>query len=224
MSGIPNGSTAGRDDESLTPTGPAEALAVVAEQRARAVRQLDVDSGPLYLWWGTATLLGYAALYLGASKGQEPTISPTVSGATFAGLLVAAAAVTAAHIYSRVRGIRGPSATQGAMYSLSWVLGFAATSGIGSGLLRAGMSDELADLYFFAAAGLIVGLLYLAGGSLWLDRSMYALGAWLIAVFTAATLVGLPLGYLMAGGLGGGAFLFAGLWLRTRQRGREASA
>ena len=223
MGGTPDGSAAGRDDN-LTPTGPAEALALVEEQRARAVRQLDVDAGPLYLWWGAATLLGYTALYLGSSEGQEPTISPTVSGVIFAGLLVVAAAVTTAYIYSRVHGIRGPSATQGAMYSLSWVLGLAAMSGIGSGLLSAGMSDELADLYFFATAGLIVGLLYLAGGALWLDRLMYALGAWLIAVFTAATLVGLPFGYLLAAGLGGGAFLLAGLWLRTRQRSGWASA
>lgn len=212
-----HGPGGGPDDDDLRAAGPTEVLALVEHQRHQALRQLEVDSSLLYLCWGVATLVGHTALYLGSSQGREPTIAPAVSAVVFAGLLVAAAVVTAAHIYRRVHGVRGPSSTQGTMFSLSWVLGFAAMSGIGSGLLRAGMSDELGDLFFFAVSGLIVGLLYLAGGALWLDHSMYALGAWVIAVFTAATLVGLPLGYLLAAGLAGGGFVCTGLWLRTRQ-------
>jgi len=211
------------DAGDLGPAGPAEVLAVVENQRHHALRQLDVDSSLLYLCWGTAMLLGYAALYLGSSHGREPTIDPTVSGFVFSGLLVAAAVATGVHIYRRVRGLRGPGSTQGSMYSLSWVLGFAAMSVMGSGLIRAGMSDELADLFFFAVSGLIVGLLHLAGGAVWLERSMYALGAWVIAVFSAATLVGLPLAYVLAAALAGGAFLGTGIWLRLRQRDGAAT-
>jgi len=187
------------------------------------MRQLDVDSALLYLCWGAAWLPGYSLLYLGSSEGKDASIPLAVAGWAFAGLMVAALVVTAAHVYSRVHGLRGPSSTQGTMYGLSWFLAFAAMTGLGAGLARAGMSDEVGDLYFFGAPGIVVGLLYLAGGALWLDRTMYALGAWLLAVFTAATLLGTPAAYLVAAGLGGGGFVVAGLWARTRQRGSAAA-
>lgn len=212
----------GHDDGHLGSADPAEVLALVEGQRAEAQQQLDVDSSLLYLCWGAAWLPGYLLLYLGSSEGKEPSIPLAVAGAAFAGLMVAAGVATAAHIYGRVHGIRGPSSTQGTMYGLSWLAAFATMTGLGAGLSRAGMSDEVGDLYFFGAPGIIVGLLYLAGGSLWLDRIMYAFGAWLIAVFTAATLVGTPAGYLLAAGLGGGGFVLTGLWVRQR-RGATAT-
>ena len=74
-------------------------------------------------------------------------------------------------------------------------------------------------MYYFAAPGLIVALLYLSGGALWQDRLMYGLGAWFVAVFGAATVLGPPEHLLLAAVLGGGAFLGAGLWERRRRPG-----
>ena len=204
------------DADDLGAAEPTQVMALLEQQRSGAVRELSVDSSLLYLFWGTAWALGYTALFLASFPGDEAVLPLSFAGWVFAALLIAAGAATALHIRRRVRGIRGPSSEQGTMYGLAWFLGFAGMAAIGEGLSRAGMSDSAQDLYYFAAPGLIVALLYLGGGTLWQDRVMYGLGAWFIVVFGAATVLGAPENHLLAALLGGGAFLVAGLWERRR--------
>jgi len=196
---------------------PQDMLATLQSQSLEARRQLDVDSRLLYLVWGAAWVVGFLALYLSTPYGRTPTISAAVGGLSFAALMLLAGAVTAVHTSRRVRGIRGASSTQGTMYGLAWGFGFSAMFVIGIGLSRAGATDELMATYFAAAPGLVVGLMYLFGGTLWQDRLMYLLGVWIVAVFSAASVVGPPHSYLIMAGLAGGGFVAAGLLVQRAQ-------
>ena len=59
----------------------------------------------------------------------------------------------------------------------------------------------------------------MAGGALWQQRSMYAIGTWMIATAGAASLVAMPAGYLVMALAGGGGMLLAcalAAWHRGR--------
>ncbi|MGH3740181.1 MAG: hypothetical protein ACRDT1_02470 [Micromonosporaceae bacterium] len=203
----PNPTAAPEDD--LDGADPRDVLALLESERAQAAASMIVDGRFLYLTWGVAWVLGFLGLYL--SDGRTPTVPPVLAGIGFAALLMAAGTVTAIHTSRRVRGIRGRSSTQGSMYGFSWVLGFAAMTIMGIGLLRAGMDEHLASLYFSSISGLVVGLLYLGAGAMWQDRIMYATGAWMLVVFAGAALAGPPVHHLLMAIFGGGGFIIAGI-------------
>ena len=65
----------------------------------------------------------------------------------------------------------------------------------------------------------MTGLIYVVGSAIWLDRVMFSVGLWLLAITAAGTWTG-PVGLLLTGALaGGGGFLVAAalLWLRSRK-------
>jgi hypothetical protein len=71
------------------------------------------------------------------------------------------------------------------------------------------------------AAGplLVTGLIYVAAAAISLDRTMFALGGWLLAVAAAAGWAG-PVGALAVGALaGGGGFLAAAAFLAGKKTG-----
>ena len=78
-----------------------------------------------------------------------------------------------------------------------------------AGAERAGVSRDIIGLLRSAGAGLVVGLLYLAGGALWQDRVQYGLGLWILLASRAGALVGTPGIYLVMSLAGGGGFLLA---------------
>ena len=60
--------------------------------------------------------------------------------------------------------------------------------------------------------------MYLVGGALWRDRTMFAVGGWLVLVNVLAVLVGVePFGLIM-GIAGGGGFLVAAAFEARRRR------
>jgi hypothetical protein len=136
----------------------------------------------------------------------------------FAGLLVAAAAVTAVHVARRTAGVHGPSAVQGAMYGWAWFLGFVAVFALPSALGRAGAGPAVVQVAMTLVPALLAGVLYMAGAAIWQDRTQFVLGGWIVLVTVAAAFVDGP-GMLAVMALaGGGGMLVAALVEAVRRR------
>jgi hypothetical protein len=203
------------------PLDPAASAALIAEQRAKVAAATDVDGRLLFGAWGLAWLLGFGALYTVA--GDTPLLgwSPTAAGVVFAGLLVAAMVVTAVHVARRTSGVHGTSAVQGAMYGWAWFLGFVAVFALPSGLTRAGADVVVVQVAMTLVPPLLVGVLYMAGAAIWQDRTQLALGAWILLVTIAASLVGTPAMLAVMALAGGGGMLVGALADGVRRRGRS---
>lgn len=209
-------SPAGSDAEA--PFDPAEGLRLIAAQTAR-VRATEPDARILFALWGCAWLVGYLALYLtanGTLPGARVTDSGLATPAVWAFIVFAVVigvAILATIIYSTrgTVGLRGVSARQGAMYGWSWFIGFVGVGAVTGGIASAGASDEVIALTSNALSCLVVGILYMAGGTFWQEPRQYALGVWIIVVAGIALYAGLPHTYLVMALLGGGGFLVGAL-------------
>lgn len=219
-------SSAPRDLTDPDDLSPARLLAMAEDQRARATTQLVVDSRLLLGAWGIAWFLGFGLFWAASPfrEGPPPLDVPIgIVGAVHAALLIAAAVVTMVHIIRRSRGVRGTSARQGAMYGWTWMLGFFTTTFVISSALEiAGpaLAPELAALLFSAAPGLVVGLMYCAGGALWNEPVQYGLGAWLLVTTALGSVTGVTGLYLTMSLAGGGGFLLGAVVLGLRQARR----
>jgi hypothetical protein len=198
---------------------PADLLALVESERARTSAAIGPDPLLVYGVWGLAWLLGFGALYLARAETGPVTVSLVVAGATFFLLLASAMVITGVHMARRFSGVRGISSQVGAMYGWAWTLGFLTYAAIMGGAARAGVEEPVIGLLWSAGSGLVVGLLYLAGGALWQDRVQYGLGAWILICSGAGALAGTPGIYLVMSLAGGGGFLLAGAFFALRQRG-----
>lgn len=194
----------------------AELLALIEEERARAARALEPDAAVIYALWGVAWLLGFLAMWAGYSAAIA--FPRLVGGLVFAALIGTAVIVNVVHVIRRTAGLRGASQRSGAMYGWSWTLGFVALSLVMAGVMRSGLPVETLSLLWAVLPGLVVGVLYLAGGALWQDRTQYALGCWVLASCAAGSLAGYPGVYLAMAFGGGGGFLLAALLLALRRR------
>ncbi len=191
------------------PLSAADGLALIESQRRRAESALDVDPRILLGAWGTSWLTGFLLLWASSPARVEPLLSLPwwFARALFGALLVAAAVVSAVHIARATAGVRGVSARSGAMYGWAWLLGFGGLASIMAALDRFVPSPDSQALLWPALSGLVVALLYLAGGALWQDWVQYALGGWILLVSAVGAWAGLPGNYLVMALAGGGGFL-----------------
>lgn len=204
--------------EDDAPLDPVATAALIAEQRARVEEAVDVDPRLLFGAWGTAWLLGFGTLWAVALDEPLLPLSPVHGQIVFGCLLITAMVITAVHIGRRSTGVRGSSATQGAMYGWAWAITFAGFGALGAALARMDASPEITSTVMSGGSALAVGALYMAGGAIWRDRTQFVLGAWIGAVTIVAILVGHP--YLLAvmALAGGGGMLVGGLVEAVRRR------
>lgn len=217
----------GNDDHDRVPDGelgdPRVVLALIEAERAHAQAALDPDPRLIFGTWGIAWLLGFMALWLAAS-GTSPVRLPMAgAGLFFLGCIAGAVILTMIHIGRRVAGVRGASSVAGAMYGWSWFLGFATLAAVMSGAYRNGLSAETGGLLWSVLSGLVVGVLYTAGGALWQDRTQFGLGVWILLSSAAGALAGFPSVYLVMALAGGGGFLVAAGFFALRRGVRGAS-
>lgn len=196
---------------------PAVLLAMVERERERTIRAIEPDARLIYGLWGSAWLIGFLLMWL--ARREDPSLDGTVAGIAYAGLMIAAIVVTIVHTMRRTAGVRGVSSRVGAMHGWSWFLGFAALTAVMNTAMRAGASDELIGILWPALSGLVVGLLYLAGGALWQDRFQYGLGLWILVSSSVGALAGYPGVYLVMAVCGGGGFLLATAFFTVRRTG-----
>ncbi|MFE1593044.1 ABC transporter permease [Nocardia sp. NPDC058705] len=163
-----------------------------------------LDNRPIYLSFGFAWLIGHGSFAL--SHGTNPLLDlpdmvPTVLLGS--GLLAAMVITTVVSMRAQ-RGATGREAVVGNLLGASWLIGFAALF-----FLITALGPDTAATLWPTGSGLIVGLLYLAGGAAYRDVLQYTLGAWLAVSSTAALFLDGAYLYWALALAGGGSYLLA---------------
>lgn len=194
------------------------ALRVVQDAERSARRTLSGNTALVYLLWGATWIIGYGTLW-GTQQGWlslEPSAALIVLGLA----LAVATGSTIAIFFHSSRGLRGQSAFQGGMYGAAWALGFTVMGALSAVIGRAVDDFWLRGLLINSVAILIVGLLYITGGTTFNDRAQSFLGIWLLIV-TVAALVSGPDFFLAVFLFLGATGMLAGAvveYLRTRRQ------
>jgi len=189
------------------PLDPAAMLALSREQQSRVNTTYAKPMVAMLASWAIAWGVGFLVLWSGIPENNSPVFVPQPAATIIFALLIVAASVTCAVLGIRMnRGIRGSSNYAGAVYGATWSIASFGAAAVGVALLRAGMSSELAGLFFPAIYSLVVGIIYLAGAAIWRDKGQLILGIWIIAVGSIAPFFGYPGNFLLMSILGGGGF------------------
>jgi hypothetical protein len=194
------------EDETPRPgsVDPAETLRMIRQQQEAARDATEPDGRLLFGAWGLAWLIGYLAMWITARDTGSPE---AWAGWVLAGCVVGAVAFTVVHGVTRTSGLRGTSARVGALYGWTWFLAFTAFGVMLGAMGDAGASAEVQAIAANGFACLIVGLMYIAGGLLFEEVRMSAIGAWMLVTAVLAALAGMPNTYLVMAVAGGGGFL-----------------
>jgi hypothetical protein len=203
------------EDDVLDARQAAELLQRSADQ---ARQRLTVNYTLIYAAWGVVWLVGCGAMWLSV-LGQHPFRGAAGWAAAILGTGIGLAVIaTGVTVGRATRGIGGVSARQGMMYGLSWPAGFAALFAIIGAAGHYGAGPEVTGVLGAAGPLVLVGLIYLLGAAMWLDRVMFWLGAWELLVAAVGAWTG-PVGVLFTVAVaGGGGFLAAAALLAVRNR------
>ncbi|MFD2027125.1 hypothetical protein [Promicromonospora aerolata] len=217
---------AGGDPETVPDgeLGPAETLRMIRQQQEAARDATEPDGRLLFAAWGLAWLIGYLTMWITARDTGTPE---RWAGWVLGGCIVGAMAFTIVHSIARTAGTRGASARTGALYGWTWFLAFTTFGVLLGALGDAGASSEVMAIAANGVACLIVGLMYIAGGLLFEENRMYAVGAWMLVTACLAALAGMPNTYLVMAVAGGGGFLTMVVVeqvIRTRRRSPRTAA
>ena len=93
-------------------------------------------------------------------------------------LIVAAGAVAGIGSARAYRHIEGDSSRRGLYYGLAWSIGFASLFTV-AGRVTEYVPDDLQGLLWAGIAVGLTGVLHMAGGAIFLDRYLFALGLWI---------------------------------------------
>lgn len=163
----------------------------------------------MLLTWGIAWLVAFLALWSGERGGNWWFRLPSpVEWIVFAAAIGVSIIVSTVIGVRMGRGTRGASATSGAMYGWSWPIAMIGAWLVLMGFIRQGMPPETTSVVAPALFILIAGAIFLVGGALWRNRMTFLLGASVIAITAAASLMGSP-HHLLLYGLGAGGVLIA---------------
>jgi hypothetical protein len=201
---------------------PADPLALIAQGRAAAERNLTPDPR-LLLWpWGVAWLIGFTLFFLrygpdGRVFVDLPDWLPIVA---LLGLIMAAGIVTGVVGARAGRQVSGPSSRQGTYYGITWSVAFTGMSVV---LAQVHLPDAESTLLWSGVMVALTGALHMAAGAIWNDRNYFYLGAWVSLVNIVGVLIGPGWHSLIVAVAGGGAMLVAGLlgWLRLQRSGLQ---
>ena len=218
---------AGDDPEAGSDGGlsPAETLRMIRQQQEAARDATEPDGRLLFGVWGLAWLIGYLAMWTSARDTGTPE---RWAGWVLAGCIVGAMAFTIVHSITRTAGTRGASARIGALYGWTWFLAFTTFGVLIGAMGDAGAPPEVMAIAANGFACLIVGLMYIAGGLLFDENRMSAVGAWMLVTAALAAFAGMPSTYLVMAVAGGGGFLAMvvveqGIRARRRSTGAVAA-
>jgi hypothetical protein len=205
------------DDDALD---PAESLRLIEQERAQTERILTPDPR-LLLWpWGVAWLVGFTIYFLRfGPDGRIFVDLPSWLPLTVLMALIVAAGITTGIAGTRAgRYVSGPSSTQGAMYGITWTVAF---SGVALVLSRVSdlLPDDMVNLLWAGVMVALTGALHMAGGAIYSDRGLFALGAWTSVINIVGVVAGPGWHSLIAGLAGGGGMIVAGTlqWLKLRR-------
>ncbi len=206
-------------DDDLPLGDPAESLALIERERANLERDLTPDPRLMFWPWGIAWVVSFTVFFL--RFGPDGRVFVDLPG--WLPLLVLAVMLFAAGITTGIVGARvgwqvsGPSSRQGMLYGVTWSVAISVFAVLFSQFGEVLPEDLLGLLWAGGMVGL-TGILHMAGGIMWNDRNMLALGAWTCLVNVIGIVVGPGWHSLIIAVAGGGGMLVAGLvgWLRLR--------
>lgn len=194
-------------------------LALIEGETSTMRRAIEQQVKVYYYAWGIAWLVGYLVYWAGSPGSGSPIALPFVPSVAVFGALILAAIVLSTVVGIRSnRGIKGTSDWVGTLYGLSWPILGTAIALVGVGMLRNGLSPELATIFFTSMYAIMVAALYLAGAMLWrsVDQLVIAI---IFAVAAAVTpMFGHPGNLLGMGLIAGPALLVGGIIATIRYR------
>ncbi|MEV6797109.1 transporter [Micromonospora rifamycinica] len=204
-------------DDDTAPLDAADAMRLIREQQASTVRRLEPDPRLHYWPWGFAWLIGFGVYFLRFSPDSRTLVAmPAWLPLTVLFTLLAAAAVVFGVGSARAyRHVAGESAQRGRWYGTAWGLGFFGLSVV-IGRVTDSLPPDLAGLLWSALSVGLTGALHMAGGAIWLDRTLFRLGVWLTVVNIVGVLAGPGWHALVVSVAGGGGLLVAGVLARRR--------
>jgi hypothetical protein len=178
----------------------------VEDARARARRELVICAPLVYAAWGLTVLLGYGAMWLSV-RGQHPYTGPSGGSiAVLVGLAAVAVAAVVVMISKTVAGIDGRSARDRSIILRTYATGYLILLCV-QVAIKSSVSSRTFAVVAFAGPLLLAGLTYVLASALRLDRTAFALGAWLVIVGVSCAWQA-PAAVLATCALaGGGAFL-----------------
>ena len=198
---------------------PERLLALIDDETRGMKRTLAVQV-PVYSFvWGGAWLLGYLLLWSAWPGSPSPVAVPGWLAIPAFAVLMLGAAITSAVVGIRSnRGIKGVSDFVGTVYGLSWPILGGTVAAIGYALVRAGISDDAAAIYYTSAYALLVAAMYLAGTLVWHSADQLVI-ALVMAVAAAVTgFFGAPANMLAMALIAGPALLIGGVIALVRLR------
>jgi hypothetical protein len=191
-------------------------LAVIEAERDRVGKRVTFNPAVISGTWAVAWFVGFGCAYLayGSDRVIPGWLGPTVA-ATFLIAAVMTSILYAARINS---GISGPSRTSAAMYGWTWMLGFACLTAVNISLSNRDLTPATTTLLWSASSLLLVGVLQLAGGAIWRDRTQFVIGVWTMICATGAVLAGIPGNFLVQALAGGGGFAVLAVYVVVQRR------
>ena len=194
----------------------ATSLGALEDQQRRTARDLRPHPLGLYLPWGLGYLVAFGATWLAA--GPDPVLPAAVATVLVAIAAVVPLVASGVTVGRSTRGLAGPSRRVSRLYGWSWVLGFAALVAVLVRLDALGVPVETSSLIWTGACLVLVGVLFLAGGTLWPGSGQYVLGVWILASAVVAVLAGYPTNFLLLAVLGGGGLVVLAVVAHVRSR------
>jgi hypothetical protein len=198
------GDQAHPEDGGARSLDPAETLRLIRQHQEAARDATGPDGRLLFGAWGLAWVIGYLAMWTTARETGSPE---PWAGWVFACCIAGATAFTIVHSVTRTAGTRGASARIGALYGWTWFLAFTALGVVLGAMGEAGAPPEVMAIAANGFACVIVGLMYIAGGLLFEEIRMAAVGGWMLVAAVLAAFAGMPNTYLVMAVAGGGGFL-----------------
>ncbi|HEX6354926.1 ABC transporter permease [Actinophytocola sp.] len=176
----------------------------------------EVDSRAAYVSFGLAYVFGHGAAAL--SKGTDPVLAMPgwLPMALLAAGLVAGTAYSIGAATRAQRGLGKAELLSARLVGSAWITGFVALFLAITGLTGAFDKPELQAVLWPAGSTLVVGLIYLAEGSVRRNTLHYGLGTWLTLVGGASLLFSTPGLFWVLTVAGGGAYAVATILERRR--------
>jgi hypothetical protein len=197
---------------------PEETLRLIEEQQAATVRRLRGDPLFLYVPWGVAWLVGFTCFFLHYGLDGKP-YAPISQAQALTVLMIfqlIAGSLVAYEITRMNTGVRGDTTAKGAMYGYTWFAGMVVMSIIA---IRVGpmLPEAESGLLWAGISLLVVGVLYMAGGAIFLFWPMFFVGIGINAVNALGVLLGPGWHALLTAVLLGCGQIIVGLWWRRKQ-------
>ena len=167
-----------------------------------------MSNRPSYVTFGLALLIGYGAFAL--SSGEDPLL-PMPSAVPTVLLLIGLLTALSITGVATAKARRGHGAMIGNMLAAAWFVGFGALFLVITALSEALRDQQVHTLLWPSGSGLVIGLIYLAGGIADRDVVQYGLGAWLAVTSPAALFLQGTNMYSALAIAGGGAYLVAAI-------------